>query len=244
MSRVVLVTGASRGLGRAILSRFAVAGDRCFGIYRQRSHDAEEAAAEISSLGGQATFLRADLRDVESVRAALAEVKAKAGPVEVLISNAAVQGDGFFAMETQAAFAEVLAVDLAGAALCVREVVRGMLVAGRGTIINVSSVVTRRGGPGMSAYAAAKGGLEALTRALALELGPRGIRVNAVVPGAFDAGMTTMAPRALVDRWREATPLGRLGKPAELAAAVWFLASEEASFITGHTLVVDGGLSL
>ena len=162
----------------------------------------------------------------------------------MLVNNAAVQGDGYFAMESQAQFAEVLAVDLAGAALCAREVVRGMLAAGRGNIINVSSVITRRGGPGMSAYAAAKGGLEALTRALALELGPRGIRVNAVVPGAFDTGMTRVAPPARVEQWREVTPLARLGRPDELAAAVWFLASEDAAFITGHALVVDGGLSL
>lgn len=242
--RVVLVTGASRGLGRAILSRFAAGGDLVFGTYRQRAAEAAAVVAEIEEGGGTARFVRADVRDVESVKAALAEVRALAGPVEVLINNAAVQGDGFLAMATHAAFAEALAVNLTGAALCAREVVRGMMSAGRGTIVNVSSVITRRGSPGMSAYAAAKGGLEALTRALALELGPRGIRVNAVVPGAFDAGMTDFAPRAVVERWREGTPLGRLGRPEELAAAVWFLASAEAGFITGHTLVVDGGLSL
>jgi 3-oxoacyl-[acyl-carrier protein] reductase len=243
-TRTVVVTGASRGLGRAIARRFAVDGDRVVVVYRQRDEEARRSAAMITEAGGVPELLRLDLRDAAAVERGFAELRQRVGAVAVLVNNAAAPVEGFFAMQGGAAFDETLAGDLGASVRCTRAVVRDMLAARSGAIVNVSSIMTRRGQPGQVAYVTSKGAIEAFTRALALELGPQGIRVNAVVPGVFAAGLSLSAPEQLRSRWLETIPMRRLGEPDELAKAVHWLASADASYITGHTLVVDGGLSL
>jgi 3-oxoacyl-[acyl-carrier protein] reductase len=243
-TRTVVVTGASRGLGRAIACRFAADGDRVVVVYRQRDEEAQRSAAMIAAAGGVPELLRLDLRDAAAVERGFAELRKRVGPVGVLVNNAASPTEGFFAMQGAAAFDETLAADVVASVRCARALVRDMLAARSGTIVNVSSVMTRRGQPGQVAYVTSKGAIEAFTRALALELGPHGIRVNAVVPGVFAAGLSLSAPQELRSRWLEAIPMRRLGEPEELAKVVHWLASDDASYVTGHTLVVDGGLSL
>jgi len=242
--RNALVTGASRGLGEAIAKRLAAGGDRVLIGYRQRSEAAERVRDDILAAGGQAELAGFDLRDPAAIEAALAQLRARLGPITVLVNNAALPDEHMFAGGATDDFDEVIEVDLQGAIRCTRSLVRDMLMAGSGTVINVGSVMTMRGQPGQVAYATAKGGLEAFTRALAIELAPRAIRINAVIAGLFDAGMTRAVPRATRERWLAAIPMRRLGKAEELAEVVHWLASDAASYVTGHCMVVDGGLSL
>lgn len=239
--RTVLITGASRGLGRAIALRQAAAGDRVIVAYRRQRERAEAVVAEVEASGGEALALGFDLRDPEATSAALTELR---GPVAALVNNAAVASEGAFGFGPTERFEEILDVGLRAAMRCTHALARDMVVGGGGVIVNVSSVMSRRGQPGQVAYATAKGALEAFTRALALELGSRGVRVNAVVAGVFDAGMTQTLPRELRERWAERIPLGRLGRDSELAEAVAWLLSPASSYVTGACLVVDGGLSL
>lgn len=240
----MVVTGASRGLGRAIALRQAAAGDRVVIAYRRRRDRAQEVLEQIEAAGGEASLAPFDLRDAEAVTRSLAQLRSRCGPIGALVNNAALPDEGMFAMTPADRFDEVLEVGLQGALRCTRALARDMLVAGGGTIVNVSSVITRRGQPGQVAYATTKGALEAFTRALALELGPAGVRVNAVVAGVFDAGITKTQPPQRLERWTEAIALGRLGRPQELAEAVAWLLSPASSYVTGACLVVDGGLSL
>ena len=244
MTRTVLVTGASRGLGRAIALRLAASGDRVIVGHRQRAEAAQEVLAQIEAGGGQGQVARFDLRDADAVQRSLAQLRQACGPITALVNNAALPDEGMFAMSPAARVDEVLEVGLQGALRCTRALARDMLVAGGGAIVNVSSVITRRGQPGQVAYATAKGAIEAFTRALALELGPAGVRVNAVVAGVFDAGITKAQPADRLERWTQAIPLGRLGRGEELAEAVAWLLSPASSYVTGSCLVVDGGLSL
>lgn len=243
-SRTVLVTGASRGLGRAVALRQAAAGDRVVIAYRRRREEAEAVLAELEASGGHGLLAQFDLREPKAVRAALAELRERCGPITALVNNAAVASEGMFALTPLARADEVLDVGLGAALGCTHALVRDMFVSGTGAIVNVSSTMSRRGQPGQVAYATAKGAIEAFTRALALELGPRGVRVNAVVAGLFDAGMTQAVDRETRERWTQAVPLGRLGQPREFAEAVAWLLSSAASYVTGACLVVDGGLSL
>ncbi|MFV8756122.1 SDR family NAD(P)-dependent oxidoreductase [Nannocystaceae bacterium ST9] len=243
-TRNALVTGASRGLGAAIAKRLAASGDRVLLGHRQRREAAEQVRDEIVAAGGQAELAGFDLRDAAAIDASLAELRERLGPITLLVNNAALPDERMFAAGSAEAFDELIEVDLQGAIRCTRSLVRDMLLAGSGVVINVGSVMTLRGQPGQVAYATAKGGLEAFTRALAIELAPRGIRINAVIAGLFDAGMTRAVPRATRERWLAAIPMGRLGRAEELAEVVHWLASDAASYVTGHCMVVDGGLSL
>ena len=162
----------------------------------------------------------------------------------VLVHNAAITRSEPFALDDPEVWDEVIDVDLKGAANCARAVVRPMLARGGGAIVNVASVAAIRAMPAQSAYSAAKAGLLALTRSLAVELGPSGIRVNAVVPGVLDVGMGARMPRAIADRWVAHVPARRPGRADEVVPSVLFLSSDQASYIHGHAIVVDGGLSL
>lgn len=237
--RVVFVTGASRGLGRDIALAFAQQGAQVAVGYHTK---AELAGAVAAECGGRAVQI--DVRDAASVAAAVGEILETLGPIDVLVNNAAVTRDGYLPMLADGDFEDALATNLTGAYHVTRAVVRQMLAKKAGAIVNVASLAGVAASPGQVGYASSKGGLIAFTQTLAAELAPRGVRVNAVVPGLLTTGMGARLDHRIVERRKAQVPVGRLGSGAEVAAAVLFLASDDASYIVGHALVVDGGLGL
>jgi 3-oxoacyl-[acyl-carrier protein] reductase len=241
--RTVVVTGASRGLGRTMAIAFAGEGAHVVAGWNRREEDAAETGRLIAQ-AGEGEIARFDVTRPDEVEAALARIHAARGRIDVLVNNAGISRDGAFALMSRAELREVLDVNLEGAFHCTRAALPFMLRLQKGAVVNVASVAGLRASPGQANYAASKGGLLAFTRTVAAELAPKGIRVNAVVPGLVDTGLARHLDRRLVARWRDLTPLGRLAQPEEIARAVLFLASDEASYVVGHALVVDGGLTL
>jgi 3-oxoacyl-[acyl-carrier protein] reductase len=240
----VIVTGGSRGLGRAIALGFAGEGAHVWVGYVSRADAAEETVGAVRATGGQATALAIDVTDNPSVSAAIARATDGGRGIDVLVNSAGVSRNQLFALSDPDDWEDPLRVNLGGALRVSRAVLRPMLAAGRGSIIHIGSVAGERASPGQAGYSASKGGVTALTRTLAAELAPRGIRVNAVVPGMCAAGMAQRFDRRHVEDKLAAIPLRRAGTAEEIAAAVLFLASDAASYIVGHALVVDGGMSL
>ncbi|HTR55069.1 MAG TPA: SDR family oxidoreductase [Kofleriaceae bacterium] len=240
----VLVTGASRGLGRAIALAFAAERAHVWLGFANRAVDAERTASEARERGGTATLSRFDVTDRIAVEAAVAAAVDERGGIDILVHAAAVMRNNLFALSEPDDWDEPLRVNLGGALCVTRAVVRPMLAARAGAIVHVSSVAGLRASPGQAGYSASKGGLDALVRTLAAELAPRGIRVNAVVPGLCAAGMGLRLDRRAVDGHVARIPLGRVGNADEIAAVATFLASDAASYVIGQTVVVDGGLSL
>ncbi len=233
-----LVTGASGGIGAAI-ARALHAQGATVALSGTRRDALEALAAE---LGERAHVCPADLRDPAAAEALVAASEAAAGPLSVLVNNAGLTRDGLALRMKDEDFAAVLDVDLAAPFRLARAALRGMVRRRAGRIIGIGSVVGSTGNPGQANYAAAKAGLAGLTKALAQEVGSRGITVNLVAPGYIDTAMTQGLPETQKTRLLAAIPLGRLGRPDDVAAAVAYLASDQAAWITGATLHVNGGM--
>lgn len=242
--RTVLVTGASRGLGRDIAVAFGREGAFVHAAYRAREADAEETLRLVREAGGDGATLQLDVRDRAAVDGAVGRIVAERGAPDVVVNNAGVARDELFAVMSPESWDDVLAVNLGGTFNVCRAVARPMMGRKRGAIVNVASVAGLHASPGQSSYAASKGGVLALSRTLAAELAPRGIRVNAVVPGLCATGMAARLDRRVADARRAAIPLGRFGGGDEIARVVLFLASDDAAYVVGQAIVADGGLSL
>lgn len=237
-NRVALITGASQGIGRACAKALAAQGTRVIAAARQAAKLAE-LVAEIRAAGGDAQALELDVRDQQSVDAM---AKAHGGEVEILVNNAGITGDGLAMRMRDEDWERVLDTNLTGSFRCARALMRPMARRRWGRIVNVVSVVGLSGNPGQANYAASKAGLIGLTKTLALELAGRNVTVNAVAPGFVDTAMTAQLSEAERAKILARVPLGRLGQLDEIAAAVRFLASEDAGYVTGHVLNVSGGL--
>ena len=241
--RVALVTGGARGIGRAIALRLAEDGARV-AIVDLTETGADTARWLEQATGRATTFVRADVSKEADARAAVAAVEATLGPVDILVNNAGITRDGLMLAMDESDWDAVLAVNLKGAFLMSKAVLRGMVKRRRGSIVSISSVVGRRGNAGQVNYSAAKAGLIGLTKSLAKEVASRNVRVNAVAPGYIETEMTAALEEATRSMILGQIPLGRIGAPEAVADAVAFLAGDSASFITGAVLAVDGGLGI
>lgn len=240
---VVVVTGASRGIGREIALQFGNEGAKVACIATSEANAAGTADA-VMSAGGAAKAYGLDVSDAEAVKAVFAQIEEDFGAVTVLVNNAGVTRDTLLLRMKEDDWDRVLDVNLKGAYLTSLAVAKGMMKARKGRIINISSIIGLHGGAGQANYSASKAGLLGLTMSLAKELGSRGITVNAVAPGFIESDMTAELPAEFKDSVVKTAPAGRLGVPADIAGVVLFLASDEAGYVTGQTLTVDGGLTL
>lgn len=238
----VFVTGASRGLGRSIALAFAREGARVGVGYRARDEEAERTIECIRKSNGSAEAVKCDVRDLADTQRAL-DGFSEHGGLDVLVNNAAALRDQFLGLMSANEWRDVLETSLTGAFNCCKAALP-QLMRRRGAIVNVASVSAIRASPGQSNYSAAKGGVMSLTMTLAAELAPRGVRVNAVVPGLLTTGMGERLDHRIAEQRRAQIPLGRFGEGDEVASAVLFLASDAAGFIVGQNVVVDGGMSL
>lgn len=244
MSRVALVTGGSRGIGRAVCVRLAADGHVVVVNYAHNAAAAEEVVATITANGGTAIAVGGDVGEADAVDALFAEAVERAGPVEVLVNNAGITRDDLLLRMKPEAWADVIATNLTSNFLCSKAALRGMLKARWGRIISMGSVSGIYGNAGQTNYAATKAGVIGFAKSLAKEVGSRNITVNVVAPGFITTELTAELGEETATTIKERIALGRLGRPEEIASAVGYLASDEASYITGQTLVVDGGMSL
>ena len=240
--RVALVTGGGRGIGRAIAVRLAKEGARVAISYRANDATAEETARLVRGVGAECETFKGDVASPRDVEALIEGVGEVFGPVEILVNNAGTRRDNILLRMKDAEFDEVLATNLKGMYLCTRAVLRGMVRARWGRIVNVSSVVGLVGNVGQANYAASKAGMIGFTKSVAREVATRGITVNAVAPGYVETELTEELPESVKEQILNQVPVGRFGEPVEIAEVVAFLAGEGAAYVTGQTIAVDGGM--
>jgi 3-oxoacyl-[acyl-carrier protein] reductase len=241
--KVAVVTGASQGIGRDTALALAEAGAKV--VVAARNEEKLTALVnDIAAGGGEAFAVKMDVADAEQVKAGFKQMVEKFGRVDILVNNAAVTRDGLAMRMKKEDWDAVLQTNLTGAHLCIQQVLPVMMKARAGRIINISSVVAQSGNAGQANYVAAKAGLIGLTKAIAIEIASRGITVNAVAPGFIETPMTDVLPDKVKEELKTRIPLGRMGSPKDVAAAIVFLASNEAGYVTGHVLNVNGGMHL
>lgn len=240
--KVAIVTGGSRGIGRSVCVALAQAGAYVVVNFRSGADAAEETLALMREAGGDGEALGFDVSDPDASEEAIKDVAKRKGRLDILVNNAGVAIDQLLARVKPEDLATTWAINLNGTLFCSKAALRPMMRAKTGRIINLSSVVAESGNPGQAVYSASKAGILGMTKTLAREYAKRNITVNAVAPGFIATDMTAELPEAAQEAILTQTPLGRIGRPEEVAAAVLFLASDEAAYITGQVLRVNGGM--
>jgi 3-oxoacyl-[acyl-carrier protein] reductase len=240
-NRIALITGASRGIGRVCAERMAAGGARVVLAARQ-VEKLEEAAAAIRAAGGEAFVVAIDLSSPESIKEAFSKASKEFGRIDILVNNAGVTRDGLAMRMKREDWNVVIETNLSGSFFCIQQVIPGMIRERWGRIVNITSVVGEAGNAGQANYVASKAGLIGLTKSLAQELASRNVTVNAVAPGFIETDMTASLNEEFKAKIVESVPLKRIGKPEDVAAAVHFLCGDEAGYITGHVLDVNGGM--
>jgi 3-oxoacyl-[acyl-carrier protein] reductase len=241
--KVALVTGASQGIGRHTAMALVVAGAKV-AVAARSEEKLALLVAEIETAGGQALAIKMDVADAEQVKRGFKQVAEKFGRLDILVNNAAITRDGLAMRMKLEDWDAVLRTNLTGAHLCTQQALGIMVRARAGRIINVASVVAQMGNAGQANYVAAKAGIIGLTKAIAMEIASRNVTVNAVAPGFIETPMTDVLADKVKEELKARIPLGHMGSPRDVAAAIVFLASDEAGYITGHVLDVNGGLYL
>ena len=241
--KVAVVTGASQGIGRETALALAEAGAKVV-VAARNEEKLAALVGEIAAAGGEAFAVKMDVADAEQVKAGFKQAIERFGRLDILVNNAAVTRDGLAMRMKKEDWDAVLQTNLTGAHFCIQQALPTMMKARAGRIINISSIVAQMGNAGQANYVAAKAGLIGLTKAIAIEIASRGITVNAVAPGFIETPMTDVLSEKVKEELKAKIPLGRMGSARDLAAAIVFLASDEAGYITGHVLNVNGGMHL
>jgi 3-oxoacyl-[acyl-carrier protein] reductase len=242
--KVVLITGSAQGIGKAIALRFAKSGAKiALNDIESQKENLEKVKKEIEELGSKANYYFADVSKYEEVERMVQDIQKDFGKLDVLINNAGICADRTLAKMTKEEWQKVIDIDLTGVFNCTKAALP-LIIQSQGKIINISSLVGLRGNFGQTNYAAAKAGIIGFTKSLAKEVGRFGVTVNAIAPGFIETSLTQNLPPQVVETVKKFTPLGRFGKPEEVASLVFFLASDEANFITGAVINIDGGLPL
>ena len=242
-NQVALVTGGARGIGREIARLFAAEGADV-ALFDVNAETLAQTAQELRALGRRAEGVVVDVTDGKQVDDGVAKVLDKLGKIDILINNAGITKDGLLVRMDDAQWDRVLDINLKGTFLCTRAVAKSMMKQRRGRVVNIASIVGLIGNPGQANYAASKAGVIGLTKTVAKELASRGVTCNAIAPGFIKTEMTDALPEQAKQRLMEAIPMGTLGEPLDVARAALFLVGEASRYITGHVLVVDGGLAM
>ena len=242
--KVAIVTGGSRGIGRAICVALAGAGAKVVINYAGNEAAAGETLEAMRAAGGDGELARFDVADPEAVDTAIADIAKRHGRLDILVNNAGIAMDQLLIRIKPEELERTMSVNVGGALWCSKAAIRTMMRKRAGRVITITSVVGETGNPGQAVYAASKAGLIGLTKTLAREYASRGVTVNAVAPGFIETDMTAELPEKVKQDAIAQTPLGRMGSPADVAAAVLYLASDEAGFVTGHVIRVNGGMHI